>query len=85
MLNLLQKAVVIIEIHNWVPNFINVYSAFLRDANEFFDIEILTRLERPTLMFDELLSLTDDNRLLLTSESRPCVMRIIVLKPKKSI
>jgi hypothetical protein len=82
ILKILQNAVVAIEIHNWIPNFIDLYSEFLKNASGFFDIEILTRHERETLIFDELLSLTDDNRLLLTSESRPCVMRFLVLKPK---
>jgi hypothetical protein len=85
ILKILQNAVVIIEIHNWIPNFIDLYSEFLKNASEIFDIEILTRQERETLIFDELLSLTDDNRLLLTSESRPCVMRFLVLKPKSNM
>jgi hypothetical protein len=82
VLRTLKEAVIAIEIHNWIPNFIDVYSKFLRYANEFFDIEILDRKERSTLMFEELRSLTDDNRLLLTSEARPCVMRFLILKPK---
>lgn len=82
ILRTLKEAVIAIEIHNWIPNFIDVYSKFLKDANEFFDIEILDRKERDTLMFEELRSLTDDNRLLLTSEARPCVMRFLILKPK---
>ena len=82
ILRTLKEAVIVIEIHNWIPNFIDVYSKFLKDANEFFDIEILDRKERDTLMFEELRSLTDDNRLLLTSEARPCVMRFLILNPK---
>jgi hypothetical protein len=81
-LNVLKDSIIIIEIHNWIPNFMNIYSIFLKNANNFFDIEILDRKERNTLSFDELRSLTDDNRLLLTSEARPCVMRFLILKPK---
>jgi hypothetical protein len=82
VLGTLKDAIIAIEIHNWIPNFIDVYSKFLKDVNEFFDIEILDRKERSTLMFEELRSLTDDNRLLLTSEARPCVMRFLILNPK---
>lgn len=82
ILSFLKDAVIVIEIHNWIPNFIDSYSKFLKDANEIFDIEILERKERNTLIFEELRSLTDDNRLLLTSEARPCVMRFLILKPK---
>jgi hypothetical protein len=82
ILKFLKDAVIVIEIHNWIPNFISCYIEFLKNANQFFEIEILDRKERNTLMFEELRSLTDDNRLLLTSEARPCVMRFLILKPK---
>lgn len=82
LLEFMKNAVIIIEIHNWIPDFIFKYSEFLKNANEFFEIEILNRKERSTIEFDELRSLTDDNRLLLTSEARPCLMRFLILKPK---
>ena len=82
VLKILKNAVIAIEIHNWIPDFMNTYTTFIRKASQFFDIEILERQERNTLMFEELRSLTDDNRLLLTSEARPCVMRFLILKPK---
>lgn len=84
VLRTLRDTVIAIEIHNWIPNFIELYSGFLKNANEFFDIEILDRKERNTFLFEELRSLTDDNRLLLTSEARPCVMRFLILKPKSN-
>lgn len=82
ILEFIKNSYVLIEIHNWIPDFMNKYSSFLKDANEFFDIDILDRSERNTFKFEELRSFTDDNRLLITSEARPCVMRFLILKPK---
>lgn len=82
ILTIMRSAVIVIEIHNWIPSFFNLYSTFLKNASEFFQIEILEKKERDTFAITELRSLTDDNRLLLTSESRPCVMRFLTLTPK---
>lgn len=82
MLSYLKKTFIVIEIHNWVENFIDEYSNLLKRADEYFDVTILDRVERSTFNFEELRSYTDDNRLLLTSEARPCNMRFLVLKPR---
>jgi hypothetical protein len=82
VLAFMKKSYILIEIHNWVPDFITKYSSFLLDANKYFDIEILERTDRNTMKFQELRSFTDDNRLLVTSESRPCSMRFLLLSPK---
>lgn len=77
----LKDSIVVIEIHNWVEQFIEKYSQFLRLASKYFKVEFVERVERPTVHFEELRSFTDDNRLLLTSEARPCLMRFIKLMP----
>lgn len=82
ILEFMKYAIIIIEIHNWIPDFFFKYSEFLKSASQFFDINILDRKERITVDIEELRSLTDDNRLLLTSEARPCLMRFLTLKPK---
>lgn len=82
VIQLLKHCHVIIEIHNWVNDFFIKYTELLRSLAESFKVTVLERVERPTLGFEELRSFTDDNRLLLTSERRPCVMRFLRLKPR---
>ncbi|MDO6408876.1 hypothetical protein [Pantoea phytobeneficialis] len=81
-LSLLQSCTVIIEIHHWVDDFLPRYTRLLRTASQLFDLELLKPVERATLHLAELRDLTDDNRLLLTSERRPGVMRFLKLSPK---
>ena len=83
VLKLLSGSTVIVEIHNWVDDFTNKYSELLTRLDKWFQIAPIDRTERPTFHLAELRDLTDDNRLLLTSESRPCVMRFLKLTPKK--
>jgi len=80
-LSMLSKSFIIIEIHNWVDSFMEKYTELLNNASDFFEIEMIEREERPTVHLSEVRSLTDDNRLLLTSEARPCLMRFLLLKP----
>ena len=75
---------VVVEIHNWVDGFENKYSALLKDLDRFFDIKIISPSERNTQTIELLRSYTDDNRLLVSSERRPCLMRFLHLKPKKN-
>jgi hypothetical protein len=77
----LQFSEVIIEIHNWIDDFETRYAQLLRDLAEYFNIEKLAPIERNTASFSELRSYTDDNRLLLVSERRPCLMRFLKLTP----
>lgn len=74
---------IIVEIHNWVPDFRARYSALLRRMALIFDVTIIERVERPTVNIPELRSFTDDNRLLATSERRPCLMRFLSLRPRR--
>lgn len=83
-LSKLSLSTIIIEIHNWVEGFIDKYSQLLRNADLYFDIEMIERLERPTCHLQELRDMTDDNRLLFTSERRPCMMRFLKFTPKNS-
>ena len=82
VLILLSKSTVIVEIHNWVDEFITQYVAMIMRISELFDIDVIEREHRNTFVFEELRDFTDDNRALLASESRPCVMRFLRLTPK---
>jgi len=82
-LNLLSTSIVYIEIHNWIDEFLKRYARLLREAAAIFRIEIISPIERNTLGLDELRDFTDDNRLLLVSERRPCRMRFLKLTPCK--
>lgn len=86
-LSLIKEATIIIEIHNWIENFEQTYREFLLNASEFFFIEKIKPRSRDFNSFEEeLRSYTDENRVLLFSESRPCQMRFLKLSPKtKSI
>lgn len=82
VLRLLTCSTIVIEIHHWMDNFLDKYTAFLRHAGNYFDVEVIERVERETSNLPELRDFTDDNRLLLTSERRPGVMRFLKLTPK---
>jgi len=82
VLSLLKSSTVVIEIHHWMDNFLDKYTTFLRHADRYFDVEVIERVERETSNLPELRDFTDDNRLLLTSERRPGVMRFLKLTPK---
>ena len=77
----LQFSEVIIEIHNWIDDFETRYAQLLWDLSEYFNIEKIAPVERDTTSYSELRSYTDDNRLLLISERRPCLMRFLKLTP----
>ncbi|GGB45626.1 hypothetical protein GCM10011316_17120 [Roseibium aquae] len=79
----LGKCTVIIEIHNWIDGFENKYPDLLKNLDRFFDIAIISPSERNTQSIELLRSYTDDNRLLVSSERRPCLMRFLHLTPKK--
>ena len=78
----LKGSIIILEVHNWVPDFDTLYAELLRRGNEYFDIEIVGRQSASSLDMPELRDFTDDNRLLLQSERRPCVMRFLKFTPK---
>lgn len=82
ILQIFQRCTLLIEIHNWIDDFQERYCALLLRMGQIFHISIVERVERPTLHIPELRDFTDDNRLLLTSERRPCVMRFLRLDPK---
>jgi len=83
VLSLLRSSTVVIEIHHWMEDFLDKYNTFLRNADRYFDLDIIPRVERETSNLPELRDFTDDNRLLLTSERRPGVMRFLKLTPKR--
>lgn len=79
----LSKSIILVEIHNWVDDFEKKYTSLIKSVSNFFEIRILERKEKYSMNIDELRSFTDDNRLLLLSESRPCLMRYLIFLPKK--
>ncbi|MCA7012775.1 FkbM family methyltransferase [Dickeya dadantii] len=81
----IQGATIIIEVHNWVENFLEKYRNLLKIFDKYFNVDTLERVERPTAHLDILRDFTDDNRLLLTSEARPCLMRFLILTPKDKV
>ena len=81
-LDVLSKSTIILEVHNWIPNFLEMYERFLRAASERFCIERIAPVTRDLGKLPELRDFTDDNRLLLVSERRPCLMRFLKLTPK---
>ena len=82
VVSILSKCDVIVEIHNWVEDFPNRYKSLLMTLDNYFRIEIVKRSDRNTVDCSLLRSFTDDNRLLVTSERRPCLMRFLHLSPK---
>lgn len=82
VLELLQTSTLVIEVHHWVEDFLAKYQRLLTQASRFFTIEAIERVERETSNLAELRDFTDDNRLLLTSERRPGLMRFLQFTPK---
>ena len=78
----LSKCVFIIEVHNWIENFIEKYTGFIQTVSCYFEISIIEPVEKDILSFRELDEFTDDNRYLLCSEGRPNKMRFLRLIPK---
>jgi precorrin-6B methylase 2 len=81
VLRKLSSCTLVIEIHNWVDNFLTKYEELLVDASQYFQIEVIQRVERPASALAELRDFSDDNRLLITCERRPCLMRFLKLTP----
>ncbi len=77
-----RAATVIIEIHNWVDRFESRYVELLKNASEVSDVEPILPVARDLHHYEELRDFTDDNRLLLISERRPCQMRFLKLSPR---
>lgn len=82
-LNAVRGATLIVEIHNWDKRFCKSYESILRAINKYFRIEIIQPIDRPTNSLPFLQTYTDENRALIVSEGRPCVMRFLKLVPKK--
>ena len=76
---------ILLEIHNWVTDFEEKYKNLLISLDETFCIKIIKRVDRQVDNYMELRDFTDDNRLLLVSERRPCLMRFLELTPKSRL
>jgi hypothetical protein len=83
VISLFRNCEVVIEVHNWVENFPSKYQKLLLDLDPYFEITPIERKNRNTESISLLRSFTDDNRLLVTSERRPCLMRFLHLVPRK--
>ncbi|MDC0569931.1 hypothetical protein OAO64_01250, partial [Gammaproteobacteria bacterium] len=84
VLHLLKECVIVIEVHNWIDNFEDKYRCFLNNAMKHFKIEVLRQTTIDFEKLDLLPEFPDDNRYLLMSEGRPCLMRYLTLSPKES-
>ena len=78
----LDRATIIVEVHNWIAGFEEKYEELLKNAFALFNIEPIAPEARSTHTYSELRDFTDDNRLLLLSERRPCQMRFLKLSPR---
>lgn len=74
---------VILEIHNWVPEFKEGYPRLMAGALTYFDVACIEPAPRPIWTMPELDGFTDDNRLLICSEGRPNRMRFLYFRPKR--
>jgi hypothetical protein len=81
VISLLKECELVIEIHNWVEDFEHKYIKLLSDLDFHFKITPLKRINKD-IDIPLLRSFTDDNRLLVTSEHRPCLMRFLHLVPR---
>lgn len=82
MLSLIRDSVIIIEIHNWIEGFLEKYRYFLRNAAEYFSIEVIPYKSVDMKKLEAISDFPDDNRFILLSEGRPCLMRYLLLTPK---
>ena len=81
IISLFKKCELIIEIHNWVENFLQEYTKLLYRLEKYFCIVPVEQEDRETRI-PLLKSYPDDNRLLLASEGRPGSMRFLHLIPR---
>lgn len=79
LLDAINGAMILIEIHNWVENFWPRYSTLLKRASKNYNLRFLESSTIPTYQMSELQGMTDDNRMLILSEGRPNVMRYLQL------
>ena len=79
---MLKRCEIIIEIHNWVEGFQSKYTELLTNLDKHYEINILKNAAQNTESIPLLRSYTDENRLLVSSERRPCLMRFLHLKPR---
>ena len=77
-----RHSTILLEIHNWVDGFKEKYKKLLSNLDRLFSIEIIERVDRQVDKYAELRDFTDDIRLLLVSERRPCLMRFLELTPR---
>lgn len=83
VINKLAGCSIIIEVHEWKPDFLPNYCHLIRRLHREFDVSIIPRVQRNVFKDPSLRDLTDDNRLLLISERRPSNMRFLYLNPKQ--
>jgi len=76
----LAGADILIEVHNWISDFWQRYTALLKRASGHFEIETFARRALPESHLDILDGESDDNRMLMLSEGRPSVMRYLRLR-----
>jgi predicted O-methyltransferase YrrM len=83
LFKLLKQSILIVEIHDFaVADGARALSAMKAAASEFFDITEFKTSARDLSKFPELHELSDMDRWLLCSESRPCLMTWLRFDPK---
>jgi len=84
LLTRLKDAEMIVELHGgFVPADPNLETRFLKQLQEFFDCDLFTMGKRDLSTIPEMASLSDSDRWLLCSESRPFLMRWVHCVPQQ--
>ena len=84
LLTRLKDAEMIVELHGgFVPADPNLEARFLKQLQEFFDCDLFTMGKRDLSTIPEMASLSDSDRWLLCSESRPFLMRWVHCMPQQ--
>ena len=76
-----RNAYLVIELHDWTPRFNEKYDALLKVTSKTHNSKIIQTGSRDLSNYPELESLSDDDRWLICSEGRPCLMKWLVLSP----
>jgi len=80
----MRSAILIVELHEWVPTSPNTVTSMINNASTTHSITLIDQAQRRIPDIQELHNLSDDLKLLSMSEGRPCAMRWAVFEPNPS-
>jgi hypothetical protein len=84
ILDRIRDTELIIELHGgFMPKAPGIEERFIGQLQEFFSCEVFTMAQRDLSTIPEVVSLSDSDRWLLCSESRPFLMRWVYCTPKQ--